>query len=156
MVFTRSIGLAAAIAILASTPASADPAGLWREKDGGTIRVFHCGAAYCAVIASVNPPLDPATRKPATDKNNPDAQKRSRPLVGVAVLSAMRPNGSVSWPWRSPQNVSPRSWPTVAPACLYEHTCSSYTCEDVAGLCEVTYCSADALEEGESCSNPTE
>jgi len=97
MVFGQSIGLAAAVAILASTQAGADPAGLWRERDGGTIRVYHCGAGYCAVIASVNPPRDPATGRPATDKNNPDVQKRNRPLVGVAVLSSMKPSGPGKW-----------------------------------------------------------
>ena len=89
----------AATAILAvmTAGAGADPAGLWREKDGGTIRVYSCGAGYCAVIASVNPPLDPRTGKPPTDKNNPDTHKRSRPLVGVAVLSSMRPAGPGKW-----------------------------------------------------------
>ena len=100
MVFGQSIGLAAAVVILASTPARADPAGLWRERDGGTIRVYPCGVGYCAVIASVNPALDPATGRPATDKNNPDAQKRNRPLVGVAVLSSMRPSGPGKWSGR--------------------------------------------------------
>lgn len=40
-----------------------------------------------------------------------------------------------------------------APSCLDEHTCSNFTCEGVGGTCEVTYCSADTVEEGESCSN---
>lgn len=97
MVFIRCIGLAAAIMIGVAASALADPSGLWREKDGGTIRIYHCGASYCAVIASVNPPLDPATGKPATDKRNPDAHKRSRPLVGVGILSSMRPNGPGKW-----------------------------------------------------------
>ena len=100
MVFSRKSGLAAAALISVTASALADPAGLWREKDGGTIRVYLCGAGYCAVIASVNPPRDPATGKPATDKNNPDAQKRNRPLVGVAVLSSMRPSGPGKWSGR--------------------------------------------------------
>ena len=97
MVFIRGIGLAAATFISLTSSALAEPAGLWREKDGGTIRVYRCGMGYCAVIASVNPPLDPVTGKPATDKNNLDVHKRSRPLVGVAVLSSMRPSGPGKW-----------------------------------------------------------
>jgi uncharacterized protein (DUF2147 family) len=78
-------------------PAAADPTGLWLDKDGWTIRVQPCGPDLCAVIASVKPPLDPATGQPQTDKNNADASKRSRPLVGIEVLSSMRPNGARKW-----------------------------------------------------------
>lgn len=80
-----------------SGAAWAEPAGIWRDKDGGTIRVEPCGAHLCAVVASVKPPLDPATGKPWTDKHNPDAAKRARPLIGVPVLIAMKPNGSRRW-----------------------------------------------------------
>ncbi|MEJ0076686.1 MAG: DUF2147 domain-containing protein [Alphaproteobacteria bacterium] len=97
----RSIlkGAFAACALIAAwgVPATADPAGLWLDKDGWTIRVQACGADLCAVIASVKPPLDPATGKPWTDKNNADASKRARPLIGVEVLSGMRPNGTAKW-----------------------------------------------------------
>jgi uncharacterized protein (DUF2147 family) len=78
-------------------PAIADPTGLWLGKDGGTIRIQSCGPDLCAVIASMKPPLDPATGRPWTDKNNPDASKRTRPLIGVEVLSGMRPAGPGKW-----------------------------------------------------------
>ena len=51
----------------------------------------------CAVIASVKPPLDPANGSPWTDKNNADASKRNRPLVGVEVLNGMRPSAPRKW-----------------------------------------------------------
>jgi len=91
---------AAVLAMAGSGPALADPAGLWREKDGGTIRIYRCGAAFCATIASVVPRLDPATGRPRTDKNNEDASKRNRRLVGVPVLVGMRPNGAGKWSGR--------------------------------------------------------
>jgi uncharacterized protein (DUF2147 family) len=78
-------------------PAAADPTGIWVGKGGGTVRVHPCGPDLCAVIATVKPPLDPATGTPWTDKNNPDASRRSRPLVGVEVLSGMRANGAHKW-----------------------------------------------------------
>lgn len=78
-------------------PAAADPTGLWLDKDGWTIRIQSCGPDLCAVIASVKPPLDPATGQAQTDKNNADAAKRNRPLVGIEVLSSMRPNGARKW-----------------------------------------------------------
>jgi uncharacterized protein (DUF2147 family) len=92
-----------AIVLLASAgagPALADPTGLWREKNGGTIRIHRCGAAMCATIATVQPRLDPATGKPRTDKNNEDVSKRNRPLVGIPVLIGMRPNGAGKWSGR--------------------------------------------------------
>ena len=88
---------ALALACVWTAPAFADPTGLWLDKDGWTIRIQPCGLELCAVIASVKPPFDPATGGPWTDKNNSDAAKRSRPLVGVEVLSAMRPNGPNKW-----------------------------------------------------------
>ena len=90
----------AVLAMAGAGPALADPVGIWREKNGGTIRIYRCGAARCAVIATVQPRLDPATRKPRTDKNNEDVSKHKRPLVGVQVLIAMRPDGPRKWSGR--------------------------------------------------------
>ncbi|TMJ04471.1 MAG: DUF2147 domain-containing protein [Alphaproteobacteria bacterium] len=85
------------LACVAAGPAVADPAGVWLDKDNWTIRIHACGQALCAEIASTQPPLDPATGKPWTDKNNADAAKRERPLVGVPVLFDMQPNGPGKW-----------------------------------------------------------
>jgi uncharacterized protein (DUF2147 family) len=93
----KAVAAALALPVVAVAPALADPTGLWLDKDGWTIRIQTCGPDLCAVIASVKPPLDPATGQPQTDKNNTDAAKRSRPLVGIQVLSGMRPNGARKW-----------------------------------------------------------
>jgi uncharacterized protein (DUF2147 family) len=98
-IFFVSFVLALADLALAGL-ALADPSGLWREKDGGTIRVHGCGAGYCARIASVKPALDPATGKPRTDANNSDPRKRRRPLVGTPVLMSMTPSGPGKWSGR--------------------------------------------------------
>ena len=99
---SRRVTVKVALATLALTgvwmpPALGDPLGLWLDKDGWTIRIQPCGPDLCAVIASVKPPLDPATGRPWTDKNNSDVSKRSRPLIGVEVLSGMRPSGPRKW-----------------------------------------------------------
>ena len=78
-------------------PAFADPTGIWLDKDGWTIRIHTCGQALCAHIVSTQPPLDPATGKGWTDKNNPDVSKRDRPLIGIQVLFDMHPNGPAKW-----------------------------------------------------------
>ena len=96
----KQVSAALVLACASIGPAFADPAGLWRDKDGGTIRVFHCGQGLCATIASVQPRLDPTTGRPWTDKNNLDASKRNRPLIGVQVLTGMRPNGAGKWSGR--------------------------------------------------------
>jgi len=87
------------LALLALTidPVSADPIGLWLDKDGTTIRVQACGHALCGAIAALNPPNDPATGKPWTDKNNSDRALRDRPLIGVPVFLTMQPDGPGRW-----------------------------------------------------------
>src|SRR5208282_6552770 len=77
--------------------ALADPKGLWLAQDGARVRVSSSGSALCATIASPKSPIDPATGAPWADKNNPDPGQRGRPLVGVAVLSSMMPDGPGKW-----------------------------------------------------------
>src|SRR3954465_7688355 len=90
--------LGALVLVSASTaPVFADPSGIWREKDGGIIRVVRCGQGFCATIVTVEPRLDPATGKLRRDTNNADASKRNRPLVGIRVLTAARPDGPGKW-----------------------------------------------------------
>jgi uncharacterized protein (DUF2147 family) len=78
-------------------PAAADPAGLWRAKDGGTTRVARCGPALCGTLVSVVPATDPSTGRPVTDKKNRDPAQRSRPLVGAQVLIGMQPSAPGKW-----------------------------------------------------------
>ncbi len=79
------------------TSAAADPKGLWKAKDGGTIRIAACGKALCGYLASVVPRLDPETRKPWTDKRNPDPSKRSRPVIGLMALISMLLESPGKW-----------------------------------------------------------
>jgi len=80
--------------------ASADPKGLWLAQDGAHVRVVSCGGALCAIIATPRSAIDPETGRPWTDKNNPDPAQRGRPLVGVAVLSGLIPDGPGKWSGR--------------------------------------------------------
>src|ERR1043165_2796970 len=93
----KPVLVATMLVCIAVAPACADPSGVWLDKDGWTIRIEPCGADLCAVIASVKPPLDPATGQPRTDKHNSDVSKRTRRLVGVEVLSGMRPIAPRKW-----------------------------------------------------------
>jgi uncharacterized protein (DUF2147 family) len=89
--------IASALLACLGSPSRADPKGLWRAKDGGTMRIAACGSALCGTLASVVPRNDPATGKPWTDKHNPDPAKKSRPVVGVMALIAMRPSAAGKW-----------------------------------------------------------
>jgi uncharacterized protein (DUF2147 family) len=80
--------------------AAADPIGQWLDKDGTVIRVHHCGPGLCGTIVGRTPRIDPETGKPWTDRHNPDAARRERPLAGVQVFIAMKPSGAGKWSGR--------------------------------------------------------
>jgi uncharacterized protein (DUF2147 family) len=77
---------------------AADPTGTWLTQTGGSrIKVADCGGALCGTIIWLREPNDPDTGKPKTDKNNSDAAKRSRPLLGVQIVLGMKPAGADKW-----------------------------------------------------------
>ena len=90
--------LTSAVVILlgASAPAlAADPLGKWlTQENKATVTIAHCGDALCGTIVALKEPNDPATGKPKTDINNPDAAKRSRPVIGVQIVFDMKPSGT--------------------------------------------------------------
>ena len=90
----------ALIAVISAGTALADPKGVWLAQDGARVRVGPCGGALCATIATPKSAVDPETGRPWTDKNNPDPALRNRPLVGVAVLSSLVPEGPGRWSGR--------------------------------------------------------
>lgn len=63
--------------------------GLWDDyEQGATIQVFKCEDLYCGkIVALQNPDVD---GKPALDVNNPDKSLRSRPVIGVQVLTGFK------------------------------------------------------------------
>ncbi len=84
-----ALGLTAAM--FAATPAFADPAGDWRVADGtATIRIKHCGAAYCGYIAGTS-------TAPGKDSHNPDPSKRNHSVMGLEVLINMQKTGDNVW-----------------------------------------------------------
>jgi uncharacterized protein (DUF2147 family) len=77
---------------------AADPLGTWHTEGGeATVRMVNCGPELCGTIIALKEPNDPATGRPKTDKNNPDAAKRSRPIIGVQIVFGMKPNGANKW-----------------------------------------------------------
>ena len=84
-----------AIALTPSGPArAADPLGTWYTADKDSqVRITNCGGALCGALVWLKEPNDPATGRPKTDKNNADASKQSRPLLGVQIVLGMKPSG---------------------------------------------------------------
>lgn len=74
-----------------------DPSGTWRLDNGKvTVKVQQCGAQVCAnIVALKEPTYKDGT--PKIDKYNKDPSLRSRPLIGLAVLSGMKPTGDNTW-----------------------------------------------------------
>src|SRR5437868_3615775 len=79
---------------MTSIPAQAgDPTGMWLSQDGDVkIKVSHCGSEICGHIAWLKEPND-KNGKPKVDINNADASKRSRPVMGSAVILPMKEIG---------------------------------------------------------------
>jgi uncharacterized protein (DUF2147 family) len=74
---------------------AADPTGTWYTGDKDSqVRLTNCGGALCGTLVWLKEPNDPATGRPKTDKNNADASKQSRPLLGVQIVLGMRPSGT--------------------------------------------------------------
>src|SRR5258706_14765051 len=88
------IALSALVTLAAATSASADPMGLWRADDGGTLRIARCGQALCATIVTVVPANNPHTGRPMTDKFNHHPAKANRPRTGVHELFGLQPNST--------------------------------------------------------------
>jgi len=82
--------------LAAITPAMAgDPAGNWLTKDAeAKVTIAKCGPALCGTIVGLKQPIDPETKRPKTDANNPDPAKRSRPVIGVQIIFDMKPSGT--------------------------------------------------------------
>ena len=94
--------LFAAVALLvlanAQSARAEEPTGTWLTQAGSSkIKIADCGGALCGTITWLKEPTDPDTGKPKTDKNNSDAAKRSRPLIGVQIVLGMKPAGEGKW-----------------------------------------------------------
>ncbi len=87
----------AAGAVSAETP-SAGPEGMWAlPKNKLTVDIKFCnGDRLCGTIAKIRKPLD-KYGKPKLDKENPDPALRSRPIIGLPIMTDMKPTGSGEW-----------------------------------------------------------
>lgn len=74
-----------------------DPSGTWRLDSGKvTVKVRQCGGELCANIVGLREPTY-KDGKPKIDRHNKNPSLRNRPLMGLAVLSDMKPAGDNTW-----------------------------------------------------------
>ncbi|MBK1866767.1 DUF2147 domain-containing protein [Aestuariivirga sp. YIM B02566] len=94
----KTISLAV-LGLLATTgfAFAADPSGTWRLDNGKiTVKVRQCGGEICANIVGLKEPTY-KDGKAKIDKYNKNPALRNRPLMGLAVLSNMKPSGDGTW-----------------------------------------------------------
>jgi uncharacterized protein (DUF2147 family) len=91
---TRFAFIVVVLAGLAGPAFAEDITGVWLNSSGDAhIRIAKCGGEHlCGTIIWLKQPTDPATGRPVTDNKNPDAAKRSRPLLGIEVAIGFAPS----------------------------------------------------------------
>ena len=98
--------LAAATGAHAAQPIT----GSWVTENGhAVVTVASCGAALCGRVSRV---LVTVPGGPATDIHNPDPRLRSKPIVGMAVLSGFTDAGG-DWRGRIYDPESGKSYKSV-------------------------------------------
>jgi uncharacterized protein (DUF2147 family) len=96
MVAVAAVSLGLAVAV--GPARAADGAkGTWRLSNGKvTVRVSPCGNGLCGRVVGLRKPRDDKGR-PRLDKENPNPSLRSRPVIGLTILSNMRASGEGTW-----------------------------------------------------------
>ena len=68
-----------------------DAFGVWRHPENGShVEMYKCGENLCAKIVKV-------VDAQKTDDKNPEASRRSRPVVGLVIMSGAKKTDAKSW-----------------------------------------------------------
>lgn len=79
-----------AFALPAHAQDASKVAGIWQSQSGITrVKVTPCGTGLCGVVVW--------QKNPSKDVHNPDPAKRERPVVGLQLVSNMKPVGPDEW-----------------------------------------------------------
>lgn len=72
--------------------------GVWEPSNGrARVKVEKIGAKYYGKIVWLKEPIDPVTKQPKTDKNNPDPNLQNIPLKGFRMLKDFVYAGKEEW-----------------------------------------------------------
>jgi len=95
----RIVAIMALGALDANAAQPAEVVGVWLNSQGTTrVRIGPCGAALCGTIVWLQTSNNPQTGEPLTDRNNPDPANRNRPILGLQILTDLKP-GSTAGEW---------------------------------------------------------
>ncbi len=90
MRFVSVIALAFLLPTQAQAAASVN--GRWyTDKKDSIVEIGPCGTAICGKVAKILAPTP--NGKPAIDSNNPDPKLRTRPILGITILSGFKDAG---------------------------------------------------------------
>jgi uncharacterized protein (DUF2147 family) len=93
-----SVAIAALGAFNALAAGPADIAGVWLNPKGSVrVRIGPCGATVCGIVIWMKYPNDPETGQPRTDKNNSNPANRGRPLLGIEMMTDLKPRRAGGW-----------------------------------------------------------
>jgi uncharacterized protein (DUF2147 family) len=94
-IFAIAVSVIVCLAAASSPAWAGDPRGDWMTENGrAKVAIVSGGGALYGNIVAVMEPVDPATGQPRTDRHNPDAAKRSRPMIGVQIIIDMKPGAT--------------------------------------------------------------
>ena len=83
--------------LISSTAALADVTGVWSTVEGKShVKIEPCGDKFCGKIIWLKEPNTPEG-KPKTDEHNSDEALRSRPILGLELLSGLVPESKNDW-----------------------------------------------------------
>jgi uncharacterized protein (DUF2147 family) len=83
--------LMALAAGMATAQTAEDAFGVWKHPENGSnVEIYKCGDGMCAKIVKV-------VDGQKTDDKNPDAAKKSRPVVGLVIMSGAKKTGANEW-----------------------------------------------------------
>ena len=85
------------LAFITSSPAD-EIAGTWQTSgdDWAHIQIYKSGEKFHGKIVKLKNPLD-EHGKPKADDNNPDVSKRSKPAIGLQIISNFIYDGKNEW-----------------------------------------------------------
>ncbi len=72
--------------------------GVWEPSNGKVkVKIDKIGDKFYGKIVWLKAPIDPKTKKPKVDKNNPDPKLRKTPLKGFRLLKDFTYTGKNEW-----------------------------------------------------------
>jgi uncharacterized protein (DUF2147 family) len=114
---SRKLLAALALAVLTGPAAAANVLGTWATaEDKSHVEIVACAAApdkLCGSIVWLKEPNDEAGQ-PKTDKNNPDEALRTRPVVGLPLLSGFVPDITEQGRWTDGEIYNPEDGETYS------------------------------------------